>query len=468
MQGRFIAIILAAGLFTSLVWGAYRLPDLKTRTVERQLLADTYLAGSDGHVGTAINLLTNGAFYGLTESPLFGLVPRSQIYSLFVALAFVLFGVSLWSVWFLNLIFFLGALAAWYAVSVRFLEKKFAWLPPLFLSLFWGAFEYVWIINTETLTLLAVGLFLLGLLKYKESLQPRWLLLSSLGLAALIVNKGIALYFIAPTLILAPWALRQNFYPRGLWHHWAVFFTVVVAVAGGFMAHNYAALGSTDFSRGGHALLIHSKTAEFRGEKLKGFILSQFLGDFITDKIIPGYAEAPEPLTAQREVSVRWREMRQAGAAELETDRMFWREAKEIVKKNPALFLSVAPWWFLRLNGPVHYNLATIDHVFVGTHEYIPDAVKTAILLIAYGVWFSFVGVCLVYGAKELWKIIRERMFSNMAWLISLTLYFNIMYSVFTHAEVRYILPVMPIYFLFFGLCVQSILTSRRREAKTA
>ncbi len=466
MEHKFVVIILAAGLLTSALWGLHRLPNLKERTVVRQLLSDTYLAGSDGHVGTAINLLNHRAFYGPPESPLFGLVPRSQIYSLFVALAFVLFGLSLWSVWFLNLLFFLAALIAWYAVSLRFLDKKFAWLPPFLLACFWGAFEYVWIINTETLTLLAVGLFLLGLLKYKEAPQLRWLVLSSLGLATLVVNKGIALYFVAFTFMLVAWALWESFYPRKLWRHWAVFFAVVVAVSGGFMAQNYAALGSADFSRGGHALLIHSKTAEFRGEKLKGFILSQFLGDFVTSKIIPGYAREPEPLTAQRRVGVRWREMRYAGVPELETDQIFWREAKEIIKGHPARFLSVAPWWFLRLNGPVHYNLATIDHVFVGTHENIPDAAKITILLAVYGGWFLFIALVMWMFLKELWAAVRTGQFSNMTWVVALVLYFNVMYSVFTHAEVRYILPVMPLYFLFLTFLVQNILAKRRAKVR--
>ena len=223
------------------------------------------------------------------------------------------------------------------------------------------------------------------------------------------------------------------------------------------MVRNYRVLGSTDFSRGGHALLIHSKMAELRDSRMAGFMLSQVFGDYVADVFVPGYAMRPEPLSVQRyDVGARWKEMRYANVPERETDKQFYGEAREIIKKNPIQFVLIVPFWFLRLNGPVHYNLAAIDHLFVGTYMFIPAWLKIVILVGMYALWFGFMFISLWCAFKAGWNIVRKREFSDMIWIVLLIFYFNFMYSVFAHAEVRYLLPVMPFYFLFFTFFLRS------------
>ncbi len=453
---KIILLLILTSFFMMAITATIQWPILKNRSVVQQLTSDTYIGGSDGHVGTAINLLIHGSFYGGHSNPFFGLVPRSPVYSLLVAVSFVIFGVSANSIWILNALCFVSSVLLLYAISRRFLDSYWAALPPLFLSLFWGAAEYIWIINTETFTLFSVTLFIWGFLRYKEDQKVWHLASAAVFFSFLVLDKAILYYFVYLLPFMVGYALYKNYYSRKLWRHWVLFFLIILVIVGGWRVRNQIVLGSPDFSRGGHSLLIHSKSTLLSARELTGFALSQLFGDYIADKFIPGFADNPQPLSIQGEVSSRWGVMRREGVPELETDKIFWSEAIANIKAHPIKFVLVSPLWFLRMNGPINYNLIFIDHMFVGTYPQIPGIVKILILLLIHVPWYAFIVVVFIMAFKLAWQIIRQKKFSSMVWILLLVFYLNFMYAFFTHAEPRYVLPVMPFYFLFFTQALYS------------
>lgn len=450
-----IFILVVISLSCALAAGLWRASDLAQRNIQRQLLADTYIQGSDGHVGTAINLLTRGSFFGTPDNPFFGLVPRSLIYSALVALGFLLFGIHIWVPWLMNLVFYCVSVLLLYCVARRLLIERYAFISAVVLACFWGVFQFVWIINTEMFVLSLILLFILSLMKYRETEFLLWMIIVGVSLAALIETKAILYYFTFIALGLLFYAFLAGVYKKRQWLHYGVFAVLLLGIVIGFRLLNYVHLGSMDFSRGGHQFLVHAKSAQFTGEKMKAFLIGQVFGDFLTDIVSPGFANNPEPLGIVRQVANRWYEDRIHYVPELHTDQTFWEEGKAIALEHPVRFLMVAPFWFIRLNGPVHYNLAAIDHLFVGTRDFIPFFAKVGILLGIRIVWYGLMAIIFLQIYRSSKKVLREHHFDEMAWIILLTLYVNAMYSLFTTTEVRYILPVVPFYCLFFALWLQ-------------
>jgi uncharacterized membrane protein YoaK (UPF0700 family) len=65
--------------------------------------------------------------------------------------------------------------------------------------------------------------------------------------------------------------------------------------------------------------------------------------------------------------------------------------------------------------------------------------------------WFLLIGIA-IFGAFQ--SIVQWRIFAILIFYI---VYFNVMYALVSHAEARYMLPVLPFYFLFFALGIQRL-----------
>lgn len=445
--------------------GFLRFADLAEKSIQKQLLADTYQAGSDGHVGSAIHFLTTGSFFGPPDNPFFGLVPRSLVYSFVIAVGFLIFGVHIWVPWFLNGLFFIAAVLFLYRVSQNFLNKSFAILPAIMLACFWGAFQYVWIINTETLTLFLITFFVYSMIRYHASYSWVWIASAAASFALLIVTKATFYYMMFLMPLILAFTFVRGMFDRLRWRDFIFFTVILVGIVSFFRYENLKHLGSSDFSRGGHQFLAHAKTAEFEGKKMFSFAISQFVGDYITDLIIPGYAENPEPLGVVREIAGRWREDRFTYVPELNTDMEFWKEGKDLLIAHPIKFIGVFPFWFARLNGPVHFNLAAVDHMFVGTHPDLPVFGKIVFLMLMRILWYGFIVIVFWEIGRNLRRGWKQGYIDDFIWILVLVLYTNGIYAMFTATEVRYVLPVMPFYFLCVAMwCEKFYLGFKKRH----
>ena len=182
-------------------------------------------------------------------------------------------------------------------------------------------------------------------------------------------------------------------------------------------------------------------------------------GNMISSKLIPFYPLHKKPKTWDPAIDRRLEEAGWLNAKEwmvsdldgevltrVELDQKMMREAVTKIKEgSPIKFFLAGIAGFLRLNAPMNYSGQEMMDLFLDSHNNLPDAVKIGITLAIRGTWLLFVGIVfftIIFHAKE-WR--------TWGLLALYILYHNAMYAFLTHAEVRYILMAMPLYFLFFA-----------------
>lgn len=431
-------------------------------SLSRARTFDMYVEGGldgtgEGRVATALQFLYNKKFSDGAH-PFFGAIPRGPVYPIYLAIAFSIFGESLTAIWIIQMITFTTAVLLFYAVSARFLSGWWAALPPAMLTLFWAASLNVFRVNNEVLTLFLVGSMTVLLMRYYERKYSVWHLAGAAFFFSLIVLLKPAFeYFIFFALGILVWHLRAKsigWYVVG--KHLAVFLGVVALIVGGWHMRNMRVWGTPSISVGGHALLLHAQSAHLAPAALKGFVLASLFGDYIAEFFVPGYAEHPEPATAMRNISKML--LLQGGAWSFSEDAKTREEALSLLKEKPFVYAALTPMWFFRLNSIPSLEGGEIDHMFVGTHPEFASWMKASIILVMRFGWLFFI-LLVFYQIVRAMRIAVARS-DALLWIIAFILYTNVIYASLTHALVRYILPVMPFYFLFFVMLCERWYTS--------
>jgi len=180
---------------------------------------------------------------------------------------------------------------------------------------------------------------------------------------------------------------------------------------------------------------------------LKAFLISSIVGDYIAGKFFPEYARDPEPVTEKTvEREKKYQSLLTADRSNAtHIEELAYKEAFDLIRANPIKFLLTGLIYLPRLNMPVNLKGIEISHIFVDTYRAIPSILKIGMLLAVFITWFLFVAIVFYafYKKIHLWK----------SWGVMLVLIFcfNALYILASHAEARYVLPVMPFYFLLFG-----------------
>ncbi len=401
---------------------------------------------ADRHVERALHLLEHGTL-GDEEEPFLGGFARGPVEAGTIALAFLLFGKSMWSLWVFQMIVFVFVVWLTYVVSKSFLDGAWALLPALATALFWGISLYVFNVNNEIVSLFFMLGFTYALLRYREGGRAWLLLVAGISLGFLVLAKPIFEYFLPLAVGLFLWQMWHERGWRVSLRHAGVFAAALFLVVGGWHTRNYAVLGTPRISAGGHSLLIHAESALYPRDTSVGFLIASVAGDLVVDVIVPGYAAENEPRETIREVFNRRRPaLRASGLSEFETDDIFFKEALAIIREHPLRYLSTTPAWFLRMNSPPRYNGGMMERFLVDTA--LSFVQRIGINLILRIPWLIFIAIVFLMTFRIL-ATVRHGVPSLLAWLAAIVLYTNAAYAFLAHAEVRYIVVVMPFYFLF-------------------
>lgn len=425
------------------------------KTLEDRL-QDDYAGTGDGYSATALSFIYNQSFSD-AEHPYFGAVPSGPVYPLFVAAAFAIAGERLGAVWAFQLLFFIFAAILLWRIAFRMLPEPWALAASLCFAAFWGASTYVFQLNNEILSLTLILLFIYALGRYEERSDALSLLLTAFAFSLLVLLKPIFEPFLVISLGgIGLIAFRHSLSIQRIVRPALLFLVIALATVGAWHVRNYRLLGSVTISTGGHALYLRALSAIYPPATFQGFLVAAFTGDLIADKFVAGYADAPEPSTTIRRVFNRERmKEKRRGATEFELDERYWQEGKKIIAEHPWRYLAATPAWLSRLNSIPHYTGSMTDHLFVDTYTWAPTAVRILILLLLRSAWLMLMLVAIGKAVQILWHR-RERM--SVLLMAVLVLYVNGMYALFAHAEVRYLLPVMPFYILFAGCWLQRLI----------
>ena len=410
---------------------------------------------SGGFVGVGLSVAKTGTFNNRGEG-FVGRGLRGPGYVSFLALSFLIFGEYTWSVYLINFIFLAIALYLLWRISQYYVSGYFVFVPSLMLALYPLSAQQVYG-GYEPFTIFLLTLSLFALLKYSSTQKIRFLIISAVSLSIWALERPIFLYFLPVVfmlLILWQWSTVPK---KRFMIHMIVFSFIIFFIIGSWSFRNHRVLGTWQLGSGGHILLRPATQVDFSSEDLISAALSYAVGDFIGSRIyshFPKNAEvkAWDPSVEQRFLYKEgWIVQDNDGEVltKAELDKKMYREATSKIKQHPMKFLLTGFIRLLRLNGPVNHRSLEIMSLFMGTNMNLSIGLKISIIVIIRLVWFSFL-------ALVLFGIVRHskdwRLWGIIALLI---LYYNGTHALLTHGEARYLLTVMPLYFLFFASSVQ-------------
>src|SRR3989344_3999980 len=195
-------------------------------------------------------------------------------------------------------------------------------------------------------------------------------------------------------------------------------------------------------------LKYHATQLDFSTREVISMYLSYAFGDLIGGVLYDGFPKDKEPRYWDAGVEKRIDETRDRGGSLIELDRVMYQDALNKIKEKPLKFFVTGFAGVFRLNSPMNYNTLELMRVLAGDNRSFPKGLRILLVLGVRLLWYGFlavVSIAFIWHARDL-----------KAWglILGVILYYNIMYSLLTHAEVRYILTVMPFYFL---LCAEGL-----------
>jgi len=416
-------------------------------------------------VRAAVSILDTGTF-NFGEHGYRG-QQRGPGYPFVLALGFLTFGRNVWVIYFINFLFFIFAIIFLWQFSRHFFPKGWDLVPVSALVLYMGAPSQVWVASYEIFALALSTSAVLTLMRYFDTQKLLWLGASSLIFSVWALEKPAALYFLPFVLAFIIFAKRKNITRKKLFVHLLVFVIVSGVIIGSWSYRNHKEIDTWQIGSGGHTLLRSSSQVYFTKSEIISLALSFSVGDLIGSKLYDKYPLDKSPKAWDPSIEYRWpkqlnwivRDLDGEVLTKTEMDAKMYREAIRNIKAKPFAFLARGFLGLMRLNAPLNHRGQEITRLFVGTHSSIPMWVKIVFILFVRLVWLSVILLAVYAIARHLkdWK----------TWgLISLLfLYYNGANALLTHAEARYVLVIMPFYFILFteGLRLRFYLTRNPR-----
>ncbi|OGZ42317.1 MAG: hypothetical protein A3C80_00590 [Candidatus Ryanbacteria bacterium RIFCSPHIGHO2_02_FULL_45_43] len=406
---------------------------------------------SRGFIGTAISLVHTGTFNNRGPGYI-GNGQRGPAYAVVLALGFLMFGEYVWPVYLMNFIFLALVIILLWRLSRRYLDGYLAFLPPLMLAVF--PFSAHQVYGRYELFSLFLGVFsVFALLKYREHKGFLWLSVGTLIFTVWILERPIVLYFLPLVLMFLVFWQRSSLSISRLLVHMLLFFFIIGSVIGLWAWRNHRVLDTWQIGSGGHMLLRTAMHTDRTSKELISLALSYGVGDFIGSRVYAHYPENAAPSGWIHSLEDRWVQKDEWIVEDLdgeiltrvELDKKMYREAFLKIKERPVKFVLTGFIRLIRLNAPLNHRGQEIIRMFMGEYQYLSSGMKIMIILAIRLIWLFFLTLVL-YAIARHW-----REWETWGILILLLLYYNSMHALLTHGEARYVVTVMPFYFLLFA-----------------
>lgn len=391
---------------------------------------------------TALSILERHSFSD-NESGYVGAFRRSPGYPVFLALSFALFGKSPIAVFAAQTILWTFSLLLLWSLAGIFFSYPHRLLPPLFLALSWFIALQATIILPELFTLFLLLLFLWALERFFTAKKSMYLLVAGGALAWFILIRPVALYSV-PFIFLFLWLRERNRLPaKTFLCAFGLFLLIPFFAIGAWMARSIALLDTWQIQSGSYVIGWKSLEASAPWERVIATFIAAATGDIVADMFSPGYAEKPDHYPFMKIIFNQMRALDARGVPEAEKERILYREAMERVRNNPWKFLMSGITGVIRQNVPLNHRAQPITHLFAGKNfSSLSLAQKIGILAIIRLIGYGFLALAL-YGA-----FLNRRDWRRWGMVFFWMAFYNLFYAFLTHNEVRYMLPLWPLYLL--------------------
>ena len=377
---------------------------------------------------------------------------RPPGYPWFLAFVYA-FHESIFAAWAAQMLLFCGVLFLLWHISKRFLEGSHALLPPLFLALYWGFHVHVFSIGSEMLSVFLLLHVVLLLFWYGDALRVRYLIYAGFAAGLLALTKPVFLY---ATPFLLGWILYRNMSVKTFMHA-GVCFGIVCAMVGGWALRTYILFGEAQTERIGHVVYTRALYGTLSWKEIGLHLAASVTGNYTVDQFSPGYGAVSVPRRLGVKRIATYAELRNQGLTPALAEQQMLREGISLIKKHPLKFMAGTTPLLIDLNTLENFSGFPITPMFAGTREYIPAWQKVAVLLLLHAGWFFLLGICAAGCLKLMRDVSRRSLFMPLLFLI---LFFNGLHAfIIIPAEPRFLVPVLPFYFLCFTVGIKGFLT---------
>lgn len=371
---------------------------------------------------------------------------RPPLYPLFLALAYRTLGERPQSAWVFQAALFACILALLLSISEQMMTGPMVFVPPFLTASYWGVNFYVFKIGSEILALFLLIAATWSLMKYERSRETRTLIVSGTLFAFLILTKPIVLYFVAILLIFL-YGGRPKISPSSL----LLFAAPVLLIVGGWSIHTYVLFGEFQAERSGHILYTRALHAALPLRDIGAHGVAALTGDYVASIVFPRYGDDSVPMRLGLLARSATRRLVESGASPNEAEGQLLRTGLDLITKHPIGYaLGTVPLFF-DLHVPENIRGFPINRMFVRTHDSLTLLYKLALMFTVRAVWLLFL-LCVGIGV---WGYTKARGISFPALFIALFVAAHILLIV--PAEPRFLLPVLPFYFIFFTIAVSRL-----------
>lgn len=365
---------------------------------------------------------------------------KSPGYPLILAITYALFGKNLVAVWILHVVLWIASIFLIASISAFFITGRLRFVPVIALACYWGAATLVFNINSDLFALFLSLLFVWSSLMYKRQKHLLYIFIAAFGISWLVITKPIVLYALPIVIVL--WIITLQ--PSKL--HTIIVIACTTCFVGSWLLYTYKLTGSLQLASSAVTLQKRADDVFMTRERISAFFVASLAGDLVADKFFPGYASDPEPFT-KRSIALQKKyaeRIRNDNVHANEIRKQFMYTLAELVKQHPLKFSGIGLIYILRLNTPPNIQGVEITHTFANTYVWLAPSIKIFILLLVRMFWFIFLGISvsgLFLALKKEWR--------TWSLIIFLVIYFNSAYALVSHGEARFVIPIIPFYFLF-------------------
>lgn len=410
---------------------------------------------------TALSLLERHSFSD-DESGFVGAFRRAPGYSLFLAFSYGFLGKTPISAFVTQGALFIASILLLWSLATRLFLYPARLLPPLLLSLSWFISLHVTKLIPELLSLFLLLCSLWSLFQFMDRRRRGYLVGTGAALAWFILIKPVALY-ILPFLLAVVIVHEYKRIPlRQLGLNLGLLLLVPLIALSAWTIRSIALFNTWQIQSGSYVVAWKSLEAAAPWRRVAASFAGGLAGDIVADKIMPGYADNPDPYLYVDAVFDHMRALRAQGVSERERETILYKEARERISANPLKFFVAGITGLLRQNTPMNHRGEAITHLFAGGgYHTLSSSQKITIVVILRLVWYFLLflvawGTALHYKQWRAWGMV-------IAWI----LFYNLFYGFFTHNEARYMIPLWPLYLLLLTSAITIIYDHYAKRLRT-
>ncbi|MEK7576126.1 MAG: glycosyltransferase family 39 protein [Patescibacteria group bacterium] len=441
LESKFLIVLVALGISVSLFLGVLSEKIFKTSIDDWGNDAYSYNA-------TALSLVRHQTIHD-SSTFFYGPFQRPPGYAIFLAVVYGIFGEYPVAVFVSQILIWILTLILIFEIAKRFFDFPFSTIPPLMTAVYWGVATYVIDINSDVFALFLNTALIWSFFKWRDKSNSYFAVLQGILFAFLVLTKPIVLYAI-PFYIVAMFIIKKRINKKLIIDILVVLIIALLPI-GAWAQYNHKIVGNYGLASGALTLMRRADDVNFSKGRINSFVIASFFGDYVADYFYPGYANDPEPYTKESiEREKRYyQNQKQDKSNEGQLQAQYYAEAKNLIMSHPVKFVMLGSIYLQRLNSPVNLEGVELIHTFV-VKDGSFSIIKFLILIGIHLVWLIFIFV-VVFGV-----ILAIRMdWKKWFLILFFILYFNGTYALLTHAEARYIIPVIPFYFFLVVVCWQ-------------